>query len=693
MRRIFHTTLLRMATMVAMLLCGVVSQAQINTDQVMKIGRNALYFEDYILSIQYFNQVVVAKPYLAEPYFYRAVAKLSLDDFKGAEQDASLCIERNPFIVDAYQVRGVARQNTGRFDKAIEDYDKGLGLMPEDKILLYNKAMCHTELRQFEEANEAFERLLRLDRKSDRAHLGLARLNLLKADTVQALEHLDRSLELNKNNVTAFAMRSEIGMRQQDYARAQADMDEAIKLDPQFAGYFVNRAFMKYKQDDYYGAMADYDYALSIAPDDMAAHYNRAMLSAEVGDLQRAIDDFTWVLNHEPDNTLARYNRAMLLVNSGRYRDAVADFDHVLEKYPKFEAGYMARSDARRRMGDARGSERDLNTAVNIMKRKGVHRSDYNPVIDEAGQARQKADDEFAAEAESEDEIMSRFNDLLTVETTQESKPEYANRSRGHIQNTNFDIKPEGMFVLSYYNSGNKLNGKTHFMNEMVEVNELRQLPATLVLASDGMKLGEEEIGKRFASISYYDGLLSTSAPRPIDFLGRAVDYMLVKNPQAAIADATRAIELAPDFTLANFLRANAEVLRYEMTTSAIHDEATPTQDATMQAEAMLREREAGESLKSALDDIGQVLKHSPRNVYAHYNRGYVYLLMNDYTEAISAFTRAIELKSDLGEAYYNRGLMYLRMGNKELGMNDLSKAGELGVLPSYNVLKRMNRR
>ena len=32
--------------------------AQINTDRVLAIGRNALYFEDYVLSIQYFNQVI-----------------------------------------------------------------------------------------------------------------------------------------------------------------------------------------------------------------------------------------------------------------------------------------------------------------------------------------------------------------------------------------------------------------------------------------------------------------------------------------------------------------------------------------------------------------------------------------------------------------------------------------------------------
>lgn len=61
----------------------VVASAQINTDRVMAIGRNALYFEDYVLSIQYFNQVINAKPYLSDPYFYRGLAKINLDDFRG----------------------------------------------------------------------------------------------------------------------------------------------------------------------------------------------------------------------------------------------------------------------------------------------------------------------------------------------------------------------------------------------------------------------------------------------------------------------------------------------------------------------------------------------------------------------------------------------------------------------------------
>ena len=116
-------------------------RSQINTDYVMMVGRNALYYDDYVLSIQYFNQVIKVKPFLAEPYFFRAVAKLYLDDFKGAEEDCSLCLERNPFVINAYQVRGMARQNMEDYEGAVADYSKGLEYAPEHKAMMINKAV------------------------------------------------------------------------------------------------------------------------------------------------------------------------------------------------------------------------------------------------------------------------------------------------------------------------------------------------------------------------------------------------------------------------------------------------------------------------------------------------------------------------------------------------------------------------
>ena len=244
--------------LLAMLVVAMDVHAQINTDQVVNIGRNALYFEDYILAIQYFNQAIKAKPFLAEPYFYRSVAKISLEDYQGAEQDAGLAIERNPFIVDAYQVRGVSRQNLGNYQGAVEDYDAGLNLMPEDKNLLLNRAVCLSALKDYGKAQEAFENLLRIDKRNDRAYIGLAQMNLARKDTVAALENLNRGIALSKKNASAYVMRAEIATRSNhDFESALADMDSAIMLEPRYAGFFINRAFMKYNLDDYFGAMAE----------------------------------------------------------------------------------------------------------------------------------------------------------------------------------------------------------------------------------------------------------------------------------------------------------------------------------------------------------------------------------------------------------------------------------------------------
>lgn len=108
------------------------SFSQVNTDRVMIIGKNALYFEDYVLAIQYFNQVISAKPYLAEPYYFRALSKFMLDDFKGAEDDATSCLDRNPYYTAAYQLRGAARQNQEKYELSATDYKRSLEFYPEE---------------------------------------------------------------------------------------------------------------------------------------------------------------------------------------------------------------------------------------------------------------------------------------------------------------------------------------------------------------------------------------------------------------------------------------------------------------------------------------------------------------------------------------------------------------------------------
>ena len=131
------------------LLFSVGAKGQINTDHMMMVGRNALYFKDYVLSIQYFNQVINAKPYLYDPYFFRGLAKFYLDDFGGAEADCTQAIDRNPFVPDSYQVRALSRMRQGNFDGAIADYRNAVRLDPENEGIWHNMALCYGHTERF----------------------------------------------------------------------------------------------------------------------------------------------------------------------------------------------------------------------------------------------------------------------------------------------------------------------------------------------------------------------------------------------------------------------------------------------------------------------------------------------------------------------------------------------------------------
>lgn len=650
------------------------AKAQVNTDQVLRIGQNSLYLEDYVLSIQYFNQVIAAKPYLAQPYFFRAIAKLSLDDYRGAEEDASLAIEKNPFITNAYEVRGVARQNLGRHREAIADYERALEQLPENRGILFNKALAEEEIEDYDAAEKSFATLLRVYPRFDNGYIGRAKLRLATGDTIAALDDINRALEINKNATNAYVMRADIAISSsKDFANALADMDEAIKLQPQFAGFFINRAFLRYNLDDYFGAMADYDYAIQLEPLNTAALFNRGLLRAEVHDNNKAIEDFSKVIGLDPNNYHALYNRALLYKDIADYPNSVSDLDKVIEAFPDFSGAYFVRSESLRLMGETAKAERDYRKSLALSRQ---------PVTDSHDD---EGDNQPGEKPETQEDVANRFTSLLTIANNAQVKEEYNTAGiKGRVQDQNVIIEIEPYFTPSYYVTTTEIKEIPYYIKEIDDINATRMLRFVVMVTNHEPQLNDEEaIARHFNSIEYYNSYIATHTPRAIDYFGRAMDYYTLRNYQAAIADLNKAVELAPDFTLAYFLRANA---RLKNTNLSSIGENNSTDDSR------LRMHTAKIVNAETMADIDKTIELSPRMPFAYYNKGNLLVANGDLTSAISAYTKAIELKPEFGEAYYNRGYLYLQLGNREAGIADLSKAGELGIVPSYNLLKRMTR-
>ena len=88
--------------------------------------------------------------------------------------------------------------------------------------------------------------------------------------------------------------------------------------------------------------------------------------------------------------------------------------------------------------------------------------------------------------------------------------------------------------------------------------------------------------------------------------------------------------------------------------------------------------------------DYDMAIKLHPDFVYAYFNRGNLRCALRDYRAAIEDYSEAIRRDPEFAEAYFNRGLARLSQGNTSQGIADLSKAGELGIINAYSIIKRM---
>ena len=667
--------------------------AQVNTDRVMMIGRNALYFEDYVLAIQYFNQVITAKPYLADPYYFRAMAKFMLDDFKGAEEDASECLLRNPYYTAAYQLRGAARQNQDKFELAATDYQRSLEFFPEDRITLVNMAIVNVELKQYEVAAKFFEVLLRRFPDYTPGYLTRSQMYLEMKDTTNAMSDLNQAIQIDPYTSQSFAARGVLYLQQKEYNRALADLDEAIRLDPYFEGNYINRGLVKYHLNDLRGAMADYDRVIETDENNLIARFNRGLLRAQVGDNNRAIRDFDKVIQLEPNNTIAYLNRAMLHNETGNKEAALSDLNVVIESHPDFFSGYYMRSQLKREMNDLRGAEQDY-TLARIEESKARSVATTNP--EPFKQAR--AQGETKDTREQADQDIDKFNMLVVADSEGSQKTKYQRQSRGKVQNIQAPVDSEPMFVLTYYEHAHEVNRPVYYSEVIDKANSDLNLTWVLKATNNEAALNEMQIQTHFRSIDSYSMRLENDASNASLYFGRAMDFMLVQDYENALKDLKQVISLKPDMLLAHFARAiiRSKQMEYNrlQREPGVMDTGTGLNLPELgniagkprMPEISTKSIEYDEILK----EYETIIRINPDFIYAYYNRAEIFSLEKDYRAAIADYSKAIELEPQFAEAYFNRGISRLAIGETASGLDDLRKAGELGIVQSYSIIKRM---
>ncbi len=653
--------------------------AQWNTDRILTIGRNALYFEDYVLSIQYFNQVIAVKPYLAEPYMYRAMAKIQLGDYQGADKDCTEAISRNPFIPQAYYTRGFARAKLNFFQEAVDDFTKAFEFSPNSWFLLLNRMDAKAQQKDYKGALDDLGVYMEQNPKMTELYYEKGRLQLALNDTVGAVNALNEFVKEDPGNSLAWSARGLLFLQLDRLDEALNDYNKAIELKTTHYGDYINRGIINVRKNNFMQALNDYDVAIKMEKNNPLAYYNRGLLRANLGDTNNALDDIEKVLELDPASMEARLQKAMLEMTLGNYEGAVDDYKLILEKHKDFLPAYLAIAQAEKQMGNDNEAARYYQKGVDLEEKMKNRKKDETLVADN------KIDDQPQQGAsKSRTDMFNRFAAQNMEKAEKESK--YVSDIRGTVQDKYTEIENETNFVLSYYAKSEEFR-QTNYYHTLIKLhNNKNKGNSPIKITNQEVALAEKMIAPHFTRINELSALLDENSKDADVFFSRAIEFATVQDFSSAIQDLNEAIALRPDFALAYFERANVRYKQIEYANVMSDDELF-----TGEKDEQLKEKQYALEAEMVMRDYDKVISLVPDFSFTYFNKGNVLASLKDFRGAISSYSKAIGVDGSFAEAYYNRGLIYLFIGEDDKGLADLSKAGELGIYKAYNLIKRFN--
>ena len=637
-----------------LLLATMTVKAQWNTGSMLRMGQNAIYFDDYVSAIENFNGIIRVKPYLSEPYFFRGLAKQNLDDHEGALSDFTKALELNPNYFHAYLYRGVALSSMQRFEEALEDFNEAISLDPAAAYAYAYRGMTEAAMGRYKEAERDYSKALMLDDQLLAAYLNRAMVREKLEKWEGAMADCNAAIRLNMFSDDAYGLRGYLHYRQKDYHNAIEDFNRALKANPENKRILMSRAMVWYEMKKYPETLADYSKVIGIDSNYIYAYYNRALLRAEVGETNAAISDLDKVVEMNPDNILIFFNRGLLKMEIKDWYGAYDDFTESIRLYPDFVKAYLVRSAVDEELNRIEEAEKDRYAAMRIMDRyKRMKAGDRNALVD----------------------TTANFRKLIDINARQDEVRDVIN---GRVQDKRVIIELQDVFFVQYLSLDSLRSGKVQYYNKhIMAYNQAHNYRPSITVCNKRPVYPEgfvqTNIGELSARIS--------GTEKADDYLLRGGFYLSSGDYPAAIADFSAITAREPDNLLALFNLANARMMMYDYIESV--DDKTPR----VVGERPNEIRKVDYSL--VLEGYRRCLEIDPDFVFARFNIGNVYAKNGEIDKAIEVYTQVIRQDRELAEAYFNRGLLYIYIGQKAQASADLSKAGELGITSAYNIIKR----
>lgn len=220
-------------------------------------------------AVNTYSQILKLFPRYVPAYVQRGllVQEMGYPDMALADFEAAIQID--PQYGYAYYGRAWVKSSKGQHEAALADAKKGMLLDPQNTGMYFRRiGTAYQGLRRFGEAIEAYNEAIRLNSDMDEGTIynrGMCHSQM--KEYALALADFTRCLELDPDWAWAFSERGRVYLYLKEYDKAIADGSNAIKYKPNYFHGYLIRAYAYQESGDHKRARVDFENAMKLTQD------------------------------------------------------------------------------------------------------------------------------------------------------------------------------------------------------------------------------------------------------------------------------------------------------------------------------------------------------------------------------------------------------------------------------------------
>ncbi|UCE28176.1 MAG: tetratricopeptide repeat protein [Candidatus Coatesbacteria bacterium] len=237
----------------------------------------------------------------------------------------------------------------GKYDEALECFEKALELDPEYAAAWDGKGRAFNYQQRYNEAMWSFEKALEYDPDMIDVWVHKSSVRNAQGYYEEALEYLEKVLADDPDHVHALTNKgwSYLGLERFDEALAQ--VDKGLELDPEFVYAYVIKAWTLLNLGRPAEASENFDNAIDLdvlPPAELTGvWFGKSAALTAMGDFEGAMGLYDKILVQNPEIAVAWYNRACLKSLSGRKDEMLTDLAQAIDMAPELAASAQTDAD------------------------------------------------------------------------------------------------------------------------------------------------------------------------------------------------------------------------------------------------------------------------------------------------------------------------------------------------------------